>query len=283
MDTLRFCFLNTYLLRVPLPLWPGRHLHAVPAVTARAAEIGTWLSGRHDVVALCEAFEPADQAVLADAWKPGGRRTVVAGPGPRRPQAGSGLLTVSAGPPVVRQASHVFAERGRRLFDSDAWADKGVLWVELDLGPDRPGLEVVSTHLLAGDDLPPPHHHVHGQLALRRRRQVEEVLDFFDQHHRPGNAVVVAGDFNIEATSRTGAWLVDRFADRGFVDAGAEAGPTNQDGRIDYAFVRGADVVAAEALTAERHAGAPERDALATVSDHAALHLELDLAAGALS
>jgi hypothetical protein len=273
---LRFCFLNTYLLRVPLPLVPGRHVHAVPAVRPRAAEIGSWLAGRHDVVALSEVFEPEDRRTLASAWSTEPHVEVVAGPEPRRPQAGSGLAVLTDGPGVVRRDAIVFAERGRRLFDSDAWADKGALAVGLD-----DGLEVVATHLLAGDDLPSLHRHVAGDLARRRRRQVEELLAFVDRFHVEGSPLVVAGDFNIEADSATGRWLRGRFAGAGFVDAWEAAGQgdgrTNEDGRIDYVFVRGARVTSCDVVQPERAVDAPEREALPTLSDHAALEVVLDL------
>jgi hypothetical protein len=273
---LRFCFLNTYLLRVPLPLVPGRHVHAVPAVRARAAEIGTWLSGRHDVVALSEVFEPEDRTTLATAWAAGRDVEVVAGPGPRRPQAGSGLAVLADGRSVVRDQSIVFVERGRRLFDSDAWADKGALAVELD-----DGIEVVATHLLAGADLPSVHRHVDGELARRRRRQVEELLALIERFHVDDRPTVVAGDFNIEASSSTGRWLRARFAGLGFVDAweavGEGDGRTNDEGRIDYVFVRGAEVESCVPVMADRAADAPERDSLATLSDHAALDVVLRL------
>jgi hypothetical protein len=271
--TLRFGFLNTYLLRVPLPFVPGRHLHAVPAVRARATEIGTWLAGRHDVTGLSEVFEPEDLDALAGAWAGGRRLEVVAGPGPRRPQAGSGLALLADGPTAVRTDAVVYAERGRRLFDSDAWADKGALAVELDIG-----VEVVVTHLLAGD-LSGLHRHVDGQLARRRRAQVEELLALLERFHRDGRPTIVAGDFNIRAGSPTGRWLAERMAGLGFVDAWAVAGEgdgaTSGGERIDYAFVRGADVEACSVAWPERAADAPEREALPTLSDHAAVEITL--------
>jgi hypothetical protein len=272
--TLRFCFLNTYLLRVPLPLVPGRHLHAVPAVRPRAVEIGSWLAGRHDVVALSEVFEPEDRAALVAAFAPGREVEVVAGPGPRRPQAGSGLVVLACGRTVRRADRLVFAERGRRLFDSDAWADKGALAVELD-----DGLEVVVTHLLAGGDL--PSRQEERVLAVRRRRQVEELVAFVERFHVEGRPTVVAGDFNIEADGDEGRWLAERFAGLGFVDAWAQVGEgdgrTVPDGRIDDVFVRGAEVESCAPVLAERAADAPERDALPTLSDHAALEVVLRL------
>lgn len=279
MAPFRFCFLNAYLLRVPMPLVPGRHLHAVPAVQARATEIGDWLSGRHDVVALSEVFEPDDREALAAAWGSGPPVETVAGPGPRRPQAGSGLALLADGPAVGRQDVLVYAERGRRLFDSDAWADKGVLAVELDNG-----VEVVVTHLLAGGDVPSLHRHAEGDLTRRRRRQVEELLGFVERFHVEGHPVVVAGDFNIEADSATGRWLQERLSGLGFQDAwvvaGEGDGATNADGRIDYVFVQGAEVESCRPLMDERAADAPERDLLPTLSDHAALDVVLRLPSG---
>jgi hypothetical protein len=271
VPTLRFCFLNTYLLRVPVPFVPSRHLHAVPAVRARATEIGAWLAGRHDVVGLSEVFEPDDLAALVDAMEPA--VTAVPGPGPRRPQAGSGLAILSRTPPGGRTASIVYGERGRRLFDSDAWADKGALGVEVG------GVEVVVTHLLAGGDL--PSRDEARVLAARRRRQVDELLAFVDGFHAGDGPTIVAGDFNIDADDEEGRWLAERFGERGFVDAWPAAGEgdgrTNADGRIDYVFVRGADIESCEVAMPERAADAPERRALPTLSDHAAVEVVLRL------
>ena len=269
MRTLRFCFLNTYLLRVPVPFVPSRHLHAVPAVRARAAEIGAWLAGRHDVVGLSEVFEPDDLAALVDAV--GEDLAVHAGPGPRRPRAGSGLA-VLARSSAARTTSTVYGERGRRLFDSDAWADKGALAAEVE------GVEVVVTHLLAGGDL--PSRDQERVLAARRRRQVDELLAFVDDFHE-GPPTVVAGDFNIDADGEEGRWLARRFGERGFVDAWEEAGEgdgrTNADGRIDYVFVRGAEVESCAPVLPERAGDAPERQALPTLSDHHAVEVVLRL------
>jgi endonuclease/exonuclease/phosphatase family metal-dependent hydrolase len=266
--TLRFCFLNTYLLRVPLPFVPGRHLHAVPAVRARAVEIGAWLAGRHHVVGLSEVFEPDDLAALVEAMADD--VTAIPGPGPRRPQAGSGLAVLTRSP-AARSASTVYRERGRRLFDSDAWADKGALAVEVD------GVEVVVTHLLAGGDL--PSRNEQSVLDARRRRQVDELLTVVDDFHEDGRPTIVAGDFNIGADGDEGRWLAEQLAARGFVDAWAVAGEgdgrTNVDGRIDYVFVRGADVESCIPVQPERSGDAPERDALPTLSDHAALEVVL--------
>ena len=148
------------------------------------------------------------------------------------------------GPTVVDQRPIVYRRAGPSPVRLRRLGRQGGARVAFDLGPDRPGLEVVSTHLLAGDDLPSPHRHVEGQLSRRRRRQVEELLAFVEEHVRDGAVQVVAGDFNIEAEHHR-RWLVDRSPSLGFVDAGAEVGDgdgrTVPDGRIDYVFVRGAD------------------------------------------
>jgi endonuclease/exonuclease/phosphatase family metal-dependent hydrolase len=140
-------------------------------------------------------------------------------------------------------------------------------------------VEVVVTHLLAGGDV--PSRDQARVLASRRRRQVDELLAFVDGFHEDGRPTVVAGDFNIEADDEEGAWLADRFAERGFVDAWREVGEgdgrTNADGRIDYVFVRGAEVESCVPTMPERADDAPERQALPTLSDHAAVEVVLRL------
>jgi endonuclease/exonuclease/phosphatase family metal-dependent hydrolase len=127
---------------------------------------------------------------------------------------------------------------------------------------------------LAGDDLTGPHRHPQGQLSRRRRAQVDELIELVEATTGDG-PTIVAGDFNIEASTATGRWLQRRFAALGFVDAWATVGEgdgrTDALGRIDYVFVRGAEVLSCAPVRPERPAGAPERDALATISDHFAL------------
>lgn len=201
---LRLLFLNAFLLR-PVTLGWGRwrwEPGAAPAVADRACELGEVVAGAHDVVALAEAFRPEDRARVLRAWA-GRPHQVAVGPeaGWSRPAGAttvsSGLMTVAAGPAIVRRDTVRFTVRGHRLADADPWAAKGVLLVELDVGlPGR--VELYSTHLCAGGGLLP----VGGDRAAGtdavRRAQAEELAAFVARTHRPGNLVVVVGDMNVE-------------------------------------------------------------------------------------
>lgn len=207
-DTLRLLFWNTFLLS-PHPIPGGPALPAIgdlaaPVVAERAGAIGRKLSGRFDVAALAEAFEPNDQRRLTDAWgsnalstASGPRRSLLRGPGGF---ASSGLFTVVDGRPVPRTALYRFRTRGSYLHDADALANKGVLLVEVGLPGHEGNLEVFSTHLCWGTGL------LGGPRAVDPRRrhrtrmaQVDELVGFVRRAHRPGNVVVVAGDMNVPA------------------------------------------------------------------------------------
>ena len=317
----RLLFLNTFLLRVRLFAGlPGPdHAFTAPAVPERALEIGQRLAGEYDVVALAEVFDrPEREAVLA-GWKDRAA-SWVEGPGRTLwppALATSGLLTITDGPPITRAERHTFAARGHHLRETDAWANKGVLYAEIDVGLPDSRLEVVSTHLIAGADLLTPHTRAHQAVAAERHRQVDELLAFVDRVHRPGNATVVVGDFNVEGIdpeAHHARRLRDSMAAAGFSDLwlehGAGLGPTcnllrlgdrigaeGPDGlcpddahppadaeRIDYAFLRPGNVVtgvirlARRSLPRESHA--PGHGALAFLSDHLGLHLELELDGG---
>jgi len=197
----RVLFYNTFLLRA-LRLPGGRWLHQKPEVPARVREIGAALQDAYDVAALAEVFVPEDREVLVAAAGTGAPSAlaVAIGPDAHPPAAltSSGLVTLSRRP-LVRQATHELRERGRRRSDSDAWAAKGVLLAEVDLG--QPGnLEVYSTHLFYGGDLwRSAARHRSPALHRIRQAQVEELLAFVDATHRPGNVALVVGDLNIDA------------------------------------------------------------------------------------
>ncbi len=240
---LRFLFWNVFLLRPRLvpggPALPAVGELAAPATPARADEIGRTLAGSYDVVAFAEAFEPPERARLLAGWSGRDHVSAHVGPGrsfpPGEPAAfaTSGLLTVVDGLEVTRTEVHRYATRGSRLYDADAWANKGVLFVEIDPGLGGPRLEVASTHLIWGTGL------VGGSTArdVRRRHalrmaQVDELVAFVEGQHRPGNALVVAGDFNVPAFDRHAAddptrWhseLLARLARLGLQDTWAASG-----------------------------------------------------------
>ena len=227
---LRCCFYNAFLLRaarLPLPGRP-RYLHSAPAVDARARELGDRLAGRYDVAALCEVFDQSEQRALVSGWHGRGGRhgrpRTAAGPPTflrRVPLVKtSGLFTVVDGPAVVRTATHLYRTRGHRFVDADAWAHKGALLVEVDVGL-AANLEVYSTHLIWGGDLlVPRERHHRSAVADFRQAQAHELLDFVRRTHRPGNATLVVGDFNIDALHPSPAYtdLTGAMGDAGFDD-----------------------------------------------------------------
>lgn len=232
--SVRLLFWNTWLLRPRW--WPGGP--ALPfqekfsvGVRERAPAVGRALCGRFDVCALAECFEPSEQQAVLRAWD-GRPVAAVRGPGRRFPRiTGSGLLTVVDGLTVRRTASWRF-RAGRDLRDSDTYASKGVVLASLDLGPARPGLDVFSTHLMAGADLfPLPGADDHARHHRTRLAQLDELVAFVAAERDPANAAVLLGDFNIEAHDRvTGAPtpeyadLLAKLAPAGFVDVWATHG-----------------------------------------------------------
>lgn len=151
----------------------------------RYALIARTLKTRHadgtapDVVALQEAFSDPALVLLRES----GYAHVAAGP-PAASLLGvnSGLFVLSRHK-VLFEASRAF---GPKLCLSwDCFSNKGVQMVRLDVpGLPRP-LEVFNTHLQAGRED-----------TAARQAQVKILLEFFREHHVPGNPVVFAGDFN---------------------------------------------------------------------------------------
>lgn len=196
--TLRLLVWNTFLLRPPS--WAPRF--AVSGldrgVDDRARVIGSELAGDYDVVALTEVFDPRVRELVIGGF---GATEAADGPGPgarRGARAGSGLLILSAGPHIRRVVTHTFARAGHRLFDADAWAAKGVLFVELDVG--GVGVEIALTHLIAGGF--GFHPRSTSVVARIRAAQVAELCEVLRSAHRPGNVLLVGGDMNTDPDAR---------------------------------------------------------------------------------
>lgn len=246
---LRLLFWNVYLLQPRLipggpPLPAIRELSA-PVVGPRAAEIAATLPGQYDVVALAEAFDPQERRRVLGGWAARSDIASVAGPErsfpPRGPIsfASSGLFTVVDGHRVVRTDQHRFEARGERLWDADAWSNKGVLLVEIapgSAGGDGAGaghLELYSTHLFWGAGmLPGPRANDHERRHRVRMAQIDELLAFVERTHRPENVAVVVGDLNVrvhdvDRPDHPNHWYEDlaaRMARLDFVDTWAAAG-----------------------------------------------------------
>ncbi len=206
---IRLLFWNTFLLS-PRPIPGGPRLPAIgdmaaPAVADRAKAIGERLFGRFDVMALAEVFETNDRHLILDGWQGRPRVSSVAGPARSLLRGGgfasSGLFTVVNRLRIMRSERHQFATRGSYLHDADALANKGVLMVEVNAEIGAEGrIEVFSTHLFAGGGLLPGGN-VDDQRRLHQIRmaQLDELVAFVQRVHRPGNIIVVAGDFNVPA------------------------------------------------------------------------------------
>ncbi|MBX3284110.1 MAG: endonuclease/exonuclease/phosphatase family protein [Actinobacteria bacterium] len=201
--TLRLAFWNTWLLRPRLwrdgPVLPGGAKVFAPDVEARASLVGEAVRDRFDVVALAEVFEASEQRAVAAAW-PGVRAV----PGPQRRgigRTGSGLLTLvdPRRATVTHTAHHAYRARGD-LRDSDSMASKGVVLTRIRVADHLPEVDVFATHLIAGGDLipAPGADHTHRHHGARMR-QVDELVAFVEEHHRPANAVLVVGDLNVAA------------------------------------------------------------------------------------
>jgi len=199
----RLGFWNTWLLRPRLwpggPALPGADRFFAPDVERRAPLVGAAVRGRFDAVALAEVFEAEEQRAVADAW-PG--VASVAGPlrrGLRR--TNSGLLTLADPASAVVEGSERLAYRsGRDPRDSDTFAAKGALLVHLGRTDGGPGIDLVSTHLMAGGDLLPiPGHDDRERHHRTRMAQVDELVAFVDRHRDRARPLLLAGDLNVIA------------------------------------------------------------------------------------
>jgi len=112
---------------------------AKPALEERAQLLGPTL-GVYDVCCLCEVFTQASrQEIFARLEQTSGGAPFAFTAGPDESGAwtllGSGLLFLArSNRPIVKTERIIFANRGSRLKDSDAWANKGGLLNVIDLG-----------------------------------------------------------------------------------------------------------------------------------------------------
>lgn len=205
-STLRVLFLNTYLLRA-FEAEIGRRRVTVgskPRIRERAEELGRALRGEYDVLALAELFDERDLRSFLSAWPDTETPAVHVGPVSTAPGVlqTSGLVTIAEGFRTGRVAVSGYRRRGSRLFDADAWAEKGALLCEVTIGDTV--LEITSTHLFAGGGLlPRPPWPQRGGDEVRRR-QIDELRAFVDDHHEPGNLQLVVGDLNVPASHPDG-------------------------------------------------------------------------------
>ncbi|KIG17568.1 hypothetical protein DB30_03049 [Enhygromyxa salina] len=178
---IRLLWQNTFLLS------SGFGIGDKPDLGPRAKAIGTLIRDRYDVAALAELFTDSERNGLLSAW-PRGQRPRAFGMGPGAMES-SGLLTVVNNPnlQVTRSAEAEFENEA----GEDALADKGVRFIEIFAGPGTTHMgdgriEIFSTHLQSGG---------HRDVALAQVREfVNKIFPYF---HRPENAAILVGDFNI--------------------------------------------------------------------------------------
>ncbi len=210
------------------------NLGASADLDPRVGEVAEMVSREYDLAALCEVFTRASRERILGAARQQGRTVDHAvGPpkGPGVGREGSGLLGLCLGQPgargMVRTAWRAFTRNGDPLREGDAWATKGVLLMEVDLGPGR--LEIYCTHLLWGNDLLASDRRLlrlasprlsQRRLLGLRLSQVDDLLAFYREQHDPRNVALVAGDFNMSAQD-PGAYaaLVERMASVSLRDA----------------------------------------------------------------
>jgi len=176
---------------------------AKPALEARASEMGAVFS-EYDVCCLCEVFtNDSRDRIFSDlangAWR------AAAGPDESGSFTflGSGLFFLERNRPIVQTERMIFADRGNRRKDSDAWSNKGAMLNVIDLGFGQ--LEVFQTHLYYGGGLPEvpilTEQPSYDERMNVWRAELAELAEFYRQHHQPQNVAVLTGDFNMSGVN----------------------------------------------------------------------------------
>lgn len=209
--TVPLLFYNTYLM-------PGLlSIARAPAIEERAREIGAALQideRRYGniISVLCEVWKDGERGKLLSAWpitKPP-RVAIGADAGNLLDlqNLGSGLVTVASHNfSITRSRNYIFDERGSKTSDADHYANKGILLAEIDVGFES-NIEIYNTHLLNGGILSTP---PDAERFPRQRKQLNELVNFFRRNHKAKNVAIIAGDFNISATSRYYQTLRDKM------------------------------------------------------------------------
>lgn len=186
------------------------HIGAKPTRKQRADVIGRHLIGVnvYDVCCLCEVFDEEVRKRILGTLDASWDHCV----GPDESGAwkvlGSGLMFLARRWPIVRHEQLKFSNVGDHKRDSDAWANKGILLNVLKMGAGE--LEIYQTHTFYGGGLeivsdPSPEE----QRAVRRaviRAELDEIINFYNNHHNPRNVAVITGDFNLNGVDVNGEY-----------------------------------------------------------------------------
>ena len=183
---------------------------AKPALEERTRLLGPAL-GLYDVCCLCEVYtQTTRQEILVRLEQTSVGAPFVSTAGPDESGTwtllGSGLFFLAkSNRPIVKTERIIFTNRGSRVKDSDAWANKGVLLNIIDLGFGQ--LELFQTHFYYGggikDHVPLPG--VSNPSEEERmnvwRAEIAELANFYREHHQPQNVALITGDFNMSGAN----------------------------------------------------------------------------------
>lgn len=177
----------------------GIKIAAKPARDERAVELGAVLAA-YDVCCLSEVFTDDSRARIL-AGLEGAALTATTGPGESGAWtlAGSGLFFLVKNRRLTRTEEMIFADRGERRRDSDAWSNKGVLLNVIDLGVGQ--LELFQTHLYYGGGIPLMSEPSEDDRIKVWRAELAQLAEFYRRHHRPQNVAMITGDFNMSGAN----------------------------------------------------------------------------------
>lgn len=173
---------------------------AKPALEQRARFLGSIL-GRYDICCLCEVFtQESRDYILTHLEENSGGDAFAHTTGPDDSGAwtflGSGLLFLAkTNRAIVKTERIIFADRGSKRKDSDAWANKGVLLNVIDLGFGQ--LELFQTHFYYGGGIPALPQPSDEERMNVWRAELAELANFYRRHHEQHNVAIITGDFNM--------------------------------------------------------------------------------------
>jgi endonuclease/exonuclease/phosphatase family metal-dependent hydrolase len=211
---------------------------------------------KYDFVSLYEIMKDRERSAILSALSVPPRGNIYGG-------ELSSLLTISQSFNVTRHAHMSFSRKGKSYridptlilgvlssavefdvsLDSDYYAEKGVLLTEIDTGlktANNQGvsIEIYSTHLMFGGGLgkatetianiaAPFGDHIAPSNSQERFaiqiQQVDELVNFYRQNHRPQNVAILCGDFNLDGTNaQQFAVLKSRLSAIGMIDTWAD-------------------------------------------------------------
>jgi hypothetical protein len=177
---------------------------AKPALKERSQFLGPTL-GVYDVCCLCEVnTEDSRQEILSRLELTSGGTPFEFTAGPDDSGAwtflSSGLLFLAKKNRRIVKTEHlIFNNRGSKIKDTDAWANKGILLNVIDVGFGQ--LEIYQTHFYYGGGMPVIKDPPDKERMDVRRAELVELANFYREHHQPQNVALITGDFNLNGAN----------------------------------------------------------------------------------